>query len=320
MTDRAAMRCGAVVAPDGIASSERVAWRVPKSDDDRLAARCARVGPVVLAPAPLLGNDSPADTLLVVSWNTHAGVSDFGALVDSISARRGGTLPPAVFLLQEVFRDEQKRGAARTRRLDVRDLADAFGLALYYVPSMPDEGVGTDRGNAILSNLPLSALEAIELPLVRRKSPSRRVVVAAAVRGRRRDGTCWQLRVASAHLDATHARALVEALGVAPATVLGGGFDTFGRRHEAAVPTLHASFPSGTLAPPAEATHVVRAGSVVRRDQLDYLFFRLPNQAVAPPYARFRRSPEDSEEAFFGSDHSPLAGAVPLGDLGAPCQ
>lgn len=345
MVDRTALRCSAVLAPDGTPSSERVEWRVPKADDDRLASLCGRVGPVIVAPAPALGNETPVDTLLVVTWNTHVGVGDFGALVDSLVARRGGQLPPVVFLLQEVFRDEQRRGATRARKQDVRDLADAFGLSLYYVPSMQDAGVGSDRGNAILSNLPLAAFEAIELPLERQ----RRVVVAAVVTGRRRDGACWRLRVASAHFDpfstaqtdppatrggwrirlprsisgrgrATQANALVEALGVAPATVLGGDFNTFRRQHEAAIATLHASFPSGTLAPPDEATHVVRVGSLVRRDQFDYLFFRLPAEVVAPPYARFTRAAGDSEASYFGSDHSPLLGATPLASLASPCE
>jgi endonuclease/exonuclease/phosphatase family metal-dependent hydrolase len=317
MVDRESLRCGAVLAPDGMVRTERVAWRVPKADDDRLAALCGGVGPMVIAPTPALPSDTPADTLLVVSWNTHVGVGNFGALVDTLTARHGGRLPPVAFLLQEVYRDEQRRGATRARKQDVRDLADAFGFSLFYVPSMQDEGAGNDRGNAILSNLPMSAFEAIELPLERQ----RRVAVAAAVHGRLHDGTCWQLRVVSAHLDRTmQTRALVEALGVAPATVLGGDFNTLGRQREDAVRTLHARFPSGSLAPPHEATHVTGVGRFVRHDQLDYLFFRLPNEAVAPPYARLTRSPDDSEESFFGSDHSPLLGYVPVRDLASHCE
>ena len=336
LIDRATRRCGGVIAPDASVSSARIAWRIPTTDDDRLASLCDRVGPAVVAPTPLLANDTPADTLLVVSWNTNAGVGDFGGLVDSLTAMHGGELPPTVFLLQEVYRDEQKRSAARARKLDVRDLADAFGFALFYAPSTPDEGAGTDRGNAILSNLPLSAFEAIELPLERQ----RRVAVAAFVRGRLRDGECWALRVASAQLEPSsstdgwrahirnlfsprrerQAHALVEALGVAPATVLGGDFQTVERHRDAAIGALHASFPSGTLAPSDQVTHVDRVDGITRRDQFDYLFFRLPNEVVAPPYMRLTRTGDDSEASFFGSDHSPLIGRTPLRALAMSCD
>src|SRR5215217_2600461 len=112
MIDRTTLRCGAVLAPDASVSSERIAWRVPTTDDDRLASLCEHVGPAVVAATPLLTNDTPIDTLLVVSWNTHIGVGDFGGLVDSLTAMHGGQLPPIVFLLQTVYRDEQKRSAA----------------------------------------------------------------------------------------------------------------------------------------------------------------------------------------------------------------
>jgi hypothetical protein len=336
LVDRDALRCGAVLAPDGARSAERADWRVPKADDERLAASCREVGPLVLAAAPALADSAPADTLLVVSWNARAGVADFGALVDTLTARHGGRLPPVVFLLQETFRDEQRRNVARARKADVRDFAGAFGLSLFYAPSVRDDDAGTDRGSAILSSLPLSSLEAIELPLERR----RRVVVAASVGGRRTaaaGGGCWRLRVVSAHFDpflprngdappafrrrrADPARALVEALGTASATVIGGNFDAPWKRQDAAVRTLYASFPTGRLAPPSEATHVLRTGNLQRFDQLDYLFFRLPGAEEAPRYEKLTRSRTDSEESFFESDHSPLLGRVPLVRLGTSCE
>lgn len=333
MIDRAALQCGAVLTADGSLSRERVDWRVPKADDERLAERCRGVGPVVLDAMPALADTTPADTLLVVSWNAHGGVGDFGALVDSLTARRGGRLPPVVFLLQEVSRDEQRRNAARARAADIRDFAGAFGFSLLYVPSVRDTDAGTDRGSAILSNLPLSDFEAIELPLER----ERRVVVAASVGGRHNGGGCWRLRVASAHFDplaaaggtfgrppsrrrAAQPRALVEALGTAPATVLGGGFDAAWKQQDAAVRTLYASLPTGRLAPPEEATHVLRTGQYLRFDQLDWLFFRLPGAEEAPRYEKLTRSRTDSEESFFDSDHSPLLGRVPLARVATGCM
>lgn len=329
MIDRDPLPCGTVLAPDGTRSPARVDWRVPKAEDERLAAACRRVGPVVLASTPALASTTPADTLLVVTWNTSVGVGDFGALVDTLTARHGarhgGRLPPVVFLLQEVVRDEQRRNAARARAADVRDFAEAFGFSLFYVPSVQDDSAGTDRGAAILSNLPLSGLEAIELPLERQ----RRVVVAASIGGRLTSGGCWRLRVASAHFApfgptprrgrADPARALVEALGTTSPTVLGVDFDAVWKQQEGAIRTLYASFPSARLAPPDEATHVLRLGRHQRFDQLDWLFFRLPGAEEAARYEKLTRSRTDSEESFFDSDHSPLLGRVPLARLAGSC-
>src|SRR5689334_23111642 len=64
MVDRAQLRCGIVLTPGDTISSERVSWRVPKADDDKLASLCGRVGPAVVAPAPALANAAPTDTLL----------------------------------------------------------------------------------------------------------------------------------------------------------------------------------------------------------------------------------------------------------------
>jgi endonuclease/exonuclease/phosphatase family metal-dependent hydrolase len=363
MIDRATLQCGAVLTPDGVLSPARVDWRSPKADDDALARLCDRVGPAVVAPLPRPravatagtgGMDGSAsgralapagDTLLVVTWNTHVGAGDFRALVDTLTARSGGRLPPTVFLLQEVYRDRAARDRPGARKHDVRALADTFGLSLFYVPSMVDEGPVEDRGNAILANVPLSGLEAIELPLERQ----RRVVVASSVGGVRPGGGCWRVRVVSAHFDpfstsqrdegpargggdiramrsvfgrgrANQARALVEALGTASATVLGGDFNVMWKQRESAIRTLYASFPTGRLAPPGEATHVLRVGNIQRFDQFDYLFFRLPGAEEAPRYEKVTRSRTDSEESFFDSDHSPLLGRVPLARVAAACE
>ena len=349
MIDRATLQCGTVLTPDGVLSPARVDWRVPKADDDDLARLCDRVGPAIVAPRPRGDATPPGDTLLVVTWNMHVGAGDFRALVDTLTARQGGRLPPTVFLLQEVFRDRTARERPGMRKHDVRALADSFGLSLFYVPSMQDAGPAEDRGNAILANVPLAELEAIELPLERQ----RRVVVAASVGARMggaAGGACWRLRVVSAHFDpfstaqrasggpargggdiramrslfgrgrANQARALVEALGTASATVLGGDFNAMWKQREAAVRTLYASFPTGRLAPPDEATHVLRLGNFQRFDQLDYLFFRLPGAEEAPRYEKLTRSRTDSEESFFESDHSPLLGRVPLARLATSCE
>ena len=78
-------------------------------------------------------------------------------------------------------------------------MAQRLGLNVYYVPSMRNGGPTSDedRGNAILSSLPLTDLRAIELPFERQ----RRVAVSATIAGRTTSGTPWQVRLVSAHLD-----------------------------------------------------------------------------------------------------------------------
>jgi endonuclease/exonuclease/phosphatase family metal-dependent hydrolase len=82
--------------------------------------------------------------------------------------------------------------------LDIVELADTCGLALFYVPSQRNgpqtvDGEREDKGNAILSTLPLEDLVAIALPF----EAGRKVAVAATIGGS--SGT--RLRVTSVHLD-----------------------------------------------------------------------------------------------------------------------
>ena len=77
-------------------------------------------------------------------------------------------------------------------------MAEQCGLALFYVPSArngPNEPgqVPEDKGNAILSTLPLADLAAIELPF----ESGRKVAVVATIPGPSGE----RIRVASVHLD-----------------------------------------------------------------------------------------------------------------------
>jgi endonuclease/exonuclease/phosphatase family metal-dependent hydrolase len=83
-------------------------------------------------------------------------------------------------------------------RPDVVDVARRCGLAFLYVPATrngaePYDGLREDKGNAILSTLPLTDFIAIELPMV----AQRRVAVAATIQG----PTGRPLRVVSMHLN-----------------------------------------------------------------------------------------------------------------------
>ena len=121
---------------------------------------------------------------------------------------RGDTDAPLVVLAQEVYRSDAtvparpagraaRRAAGsfpiRTRpRADIVEAAHALGLNLRYAPSMRNGAERSDRGNAILSDLPLSHAWAFELPLVlERRVPLAATLLLAG----------GPVHVVSAHLD-----------------------------------------------------------------------------------------------------------------------
>jgi endonuclease/exonuclease/phosphatase family metal-dependent hydrolase len=298
-----------------------VAWLAPEvaADESALNRWRGGVGPPVFR-TPSSSFATPSDEITIVSWNVATGAGDVRALIDGLPGDR-----PMVLLLQEAFRSgpgvpvPMQPGAFFAGRLggprstadpdDVESLAAAYGLHAYYVPSMRNGGPlsDEDRGNAILSSLPLTGLLAIELPFERQ----RRVAIAATVNGRDAEGQPWQVRVVSAHLDnlasvkygwlggefgrARQARALREAVAWEGPTVLGGDFNTwFGFTEPAFVETL-AAFPD-TRITDWRATF----GGLLR---LDHLFFHLEDGWEAD----FSRG-----EQRFGSDHFPLIGTLRL--------
>jgi endonuclease/exonuclease/phosphatase family metal-dependent hydrolase len=303
-----------------------VSWIQPEDAGDRVALDgwCAGVGPAVVAPAAS-ADRAPADSLGLVSWNVNVGAGDLAGLVRDLRAgllTNGRPVPHLVLLLQEAYREgAEVPGAAGTgvrsaRRLqpdaesgerrDVEAIAASLGLALYYAPSMrngaPHE-TQEDRGNAILSTLPLSDLAAIELPFERQ----RRVAVEATVHGRRSNGDPWTLRVTSAHLEnraparrlwlfatmsrVRQARGLVRAMRRTGAAVLGGDLNTWGGFHDAAYRTIAAHLPIAATDRRATFAGLAR---------LDHLLFRLPD-GWSVSTTRLGR---------FGSDHHALLAEI----------
>jgi endonuclease/exonuclease/phosphatase family metal-dependent hydrolase len=275
---------------------------------------------------PLVGNVSSNQDvptlarLTVVSWNIALGAGDVAALFRSLKAADPNT--HVVLLLQEAFRRGDdvpltplNAGFARRIRAvedrEIDELARELGLSFYYVPSMRN-GAPTlsdeDRGNAILSTLPLDALSAIELPFEKQ----RRVALAASVRGLTTRGDPWTLRLANAHLDNTaglkrvwiaseyarmrQARGLRDALAGHGPVVLGGDFNTWFGFSDGAYREILGAFPD-TRVTDARRTFL----GILR---LDHLFFRLP-----PGWrAAFKRA-----ESSFGSDHYPLIATIEIG-------
>ena len=102
---------------------------------------------------------APSPRRLLVVLVQEAYRSD--ATVPAISSGRAGRVLVAQLKAQE----------------DVVETAHALGLNLRYAPSMRNGALQSDRGNAILSSLPLEEAHATELPLVLQ----RRVAVSAAI-------------------------------------------------------------------------------------------------------------------------------------------
>ena len=291
-----------------------------------------------MGPAVILTQDAEPvglDSIAVISWNTHVGGGDITGLVRDLKAGKltdGRRVEHFVLLLQEVYREgtqvPRNRNASAPRRIaasppggprtDIVATAKQLGLTLFYVPSMANglssAGVTPeDRGNAILSTLPLTNLGAIELPYEKQ----RRVVATAGVTGLTSTGEPWELRVMSVHLDhrsrngrvwqsfgagrARQARALVATLDTSQASVLGGDLNTWSLSPlEGAIGILenHFPVPAGYSPEPTFGTASGLGGMT-----LDRLMFRLPE-----PWSAVSRRIDDR----YGSDHHPLLGWVRL--------
>lgn len=219
-----------------------VRWISPDEPDERrqLALWCDAVGPAVRYEAPHRTPNEAATSLTVVVWNAGVGQGRIAELIGDVRAQYPAS--ELVLLAQEVFRSGDVPGecapdARRARRIgrrrhDEEVLAVARGLGLHavYIPSMRNgedcrSEPREDRGNAILSTLPLDNATAIELPVAQQ----RRVAVAASVRIGARD-----LWLASIHLDTSpfahrrQARALaggLKAIDAARALIVGGDFN-----------------------------------------------------------------------------------------------
>lgn len=295
-------------------SAAAVSWLVPSAvDDGRVLARWrAGVGQPLIASSSRTASSS-VDGLTIVSWNVALGAGDVGDLFTRV--QRDRPTHAIVLLVQEAYRGGLEvplnplnaAFAARIRGAEGReigDVANALNLWAYYVPSMRNGPPGIsdqDRGNAILSTMPLADLTAIELPFERQ----RRVAVSATVRGTGSAGDAWTLRVASVHLDnmaglsrgylggeyarIRQARGLRDAFPGSDPLILAGDFNTwFGFRDGAYLETARAF-------PQTRVTDDRRTFMGVLR--LDHVFYRLPEGW----HAEVRRA-----DSALGSDHHPL--------------
>jgi len=294
----------------------------------RMEADCDTVGPVVYAAPPRIAGDHPNATLVIVSWNIHVGggdLTEFVRLLRQGAFTAGAPVTDFILLLQEAFRAgtgvpriardvrAPARIDARTPREtrdDILTSARALNLTVFYAPSMRngrgDSGDAEDRGNAILSTIPLADLSVVELPYERQ----RRVALEATVTGIDAGERRWQLRVGSAQLNAGSSGKRLWLLSSAVRDeqarwlaalvaadhlprVLGADLNTWaGGRNEPAYRVLRREFPQTP-----ESAHASFMGAIV----LDHLFFRMPaDWSVSAAAVKDR----------FGSDHRPVVASL----------
>jgi endonuclease/exonuclease/phosphatase family metal-dependent hydrolase len=305
-------------------------WISPTATRNRhpLSDWCATVGPVLYYRRP--PSDLPAfvDRLAVVTWNVHVGFGDVRELIRRLQSGTytgGEGIQHFVLLLQEAYRRDggvPGRTSVRLRlpaRVGARNLGkrgpdiDRFArdqrLSLLYVPSMRNGGdpdAPEDRGNAIVSTLPLDSPAVIELPF----EHQRRAAAVAVVEGRTRAGSAWRLGVVAVHFDTAlaltrggplaarrrQAAALVEALAASPDdTVLGGDFNTWLGSREPALKLLRLAFPKGD-----DRATTTWKGPLGLQASLDHLLARGGARLVG-----VARLPDR-----LGSDHYPVMGII----------
>jgi endonuclease/exonuclease/phosphatase family metal-dependent hydrolase len=323
----AALIFGAGDATCAARGGNQVRWLRAWSDDEQPAVDrwCAAVGP----PVRIDGRrDQAAFTgpFALVTWNTHVGAGNLDHLVaDLRSGRLSGGVPIAQFvlLLQEAYRagsDVPTHGLAHAflwasaqqpprlagTRDDIAAGARRLGLHAIYIPSMRNGAplaTNEDRGNAILSTVPLAEVTAIELPLERQ----RRVTIETTVPVRASNGQLVTLTLVDAHFTnmvmhhlwvlsesgrMRQARALAATLPKSGALAIGGDFNAWFGFRDAAYRELAA-----VAGPSPEQDRRATFGPL----RLDHLLFRLPEGWKTT----VRRG-----EQRYGSDHYPLVGTI----------
>lgn len=257
-------------------------WVQADTERDRALndAWCSTVGEPVVSLEPA-GNEAVWEAdhpLLVAVWNSEVGGGDLVVFLEqelgvSCSGQARHAPPPVVLLLQEAHRtssDLPDAGPGRTvpwriepsprRGADdhMAAVADRCGLAVFYAPSARNGASSKDvphedKGNAILSTVPLTDPIAIDLPF----EVSRKVAVAATVVA----PSGSRLRLVSVHLSVgttlprmlrhanttrrRQARGLLQGLELVDAvdaTIIAGDFNTWAAG-EATLDEMRRHFP-----------------------------------------------------------------------------
>jgi endonuclease/exonuclease/phosphatase family metal-dependent hydrolase len=287
---------------------------------------CAAVGPAVIYSSA--GSSVQAGELAVITWNTHVGAGDLEGFVESL--RRGDftagrPVQQFVLLLQEVLRagsaipmpmptastgagfigPSAEPGRSGT---PIESLARRFGADAVYVPSMRNGPGPSDRGNAIVSTVPIDTIDFVELPLIHQ----RRVAIAARLKA----AGGPRVRVVSVHLDTAIAlrhggpaqwrrrqtRALLDVLAnAAEPTVIGGDLNTWWGSDEPAVRDLRGAFRDTVDRRRSQSTW---RGPLGAGGALDHIFAGGFDHPVHVSRINKR----------YGSDHYPLIAFINIGN------
>lgn len=276
------------------------------------------------------------NAVVVLNWNVWIG---HGHLRDVVTRLRNGEFweqgadpnLPLVILAQEVYRPDASLPPSSREfsgglpdvhngreREHIVEAAHALGMHLRYAPSMRNGLQQSDRGNAILSSLPIHTSAAFELPHVLQ----RRVAVAATIKV----GT-HTIRFVSAHLDVrgpfgfrmfgnagrdAQTKHLLECLGPGTA-VIGADLNITGGRFESAWRRLKRDgFSMGvpSVDPAWRHTH-----HTPHQRLIDYVLVRDPSHVVSDAKVyRLDEHPADDGTLVFNSDHHPLVARFDFAD------
>ena len=300
--------------------------------DQPLTGWRANVGdPVALDLDASAGAVGP--TLVVLCWNAWIGRGDIARVIRRIRDGAYGSngFPgdaPFVALIQEAYRADDSI-PERSNGLMARDfsrrggheheivsVARQVGLNLRYAPSMRNGIARSDRGNAILSSLPLDDAVATELPF----SMQRRVAVSATV-----TVGASRLRLHCAHLD-PRGRGARDLLGFAGRLrqahelirmvhadadtphLLGADLNLARQRAEPAFRALRdAGFVSGVPERPPAWRHTYHR---LPRLMLDWILLAARSGIARFEVLRLDEHPQDAGPYVFGSDHHPLIARI----------
>jgi len=299
----------------------------------RLAGWRRNVGDPVsldLASAEDAARAAVSSRLAVVSWNVWMGRARLLELVERLRAGLlgvPGDLTP-VLLIQEAFRQDDtipaRSNGYAARELvtrlrptqDVVEVARTLRWNLRYVPSMRNGPQRSDRGNAIITPVPLGPAAGIELPF----ALQRRVAVGA-----RATVGGHALSLLSAHLDprgpigykwlgaAARGNQMAHLLAALedPTVVLGADLNLGrGRAERAWRLLIEHGFEHGVPSAPPTWRHTYHA---LPRLVIDYLLVRNRDGAIrSTALRRGDEDPADRGPDVFGSDHHPLLAFVEL--------
>jgi endonuclease/exonuclease/phosphatase family metal-dependent hydrolase len=315
----------APICDERVGTGVRWVRAAPRPEWESLDRWCAAVGPPVRIEAPR-APDVLAGPIAIASWNDHVGGGDIDAFLSDLRAGRltgGQPISRFVVLLQEAYRGgpEVPEHAERALRWasaelppgrqgprdDAVSAARRLGLDAIYVPSMRNGAPGVtveDRGNAILSTLPLTDVAAVELPLERQ----RRVAIEATVT-LRSAGAAVAVRLVDTHFTnmvmhhlwllsesgrSRQARALEQTVPRDGALVIGGDFNAWFGFHDSAY---------RALSPGVRPADVEDRRPTFGPLRLDHLLFRLPDGW----HTAVRRA-----DSRYGSDHYPLVAEIDI--------